>query len=227
MVIGDVHGHIETASKMIDELNLEEGDCVVSLGDLIDRGPSSAETIRMFRNEQNLLFLLGNHEFMMLRALETDRNKSWNSWLKYGGKETLKSFETERGSHDEMSLEWVDYLNSIPTEIVLDDFRLVHAGFDPTREFADQRDHERLWSRSIFHCEKPIDPKRQIIVGHTPVQEIDEKKNGEPWFSNLKLEDGRSAIIGMDTGICLEEEMSPCLSAINLQNGDVLSVRRQ
>ena len=221
-VIGDVHGYFDTVSNLINKIDLKEGDFGVSLGDLIDRGPDSAQTIRMFRKEKRLIFLLGNHEHMMLRALETNRNKSWNSWLKFGGLETLRSFGIERDNHEELAEEWVDYLNTIPTEIVLDKFRLVHAGFDSSRELEDQRDHERLWSREIFNSKSTIDEKRQVIVGHTPVQQIDEMGNHGPWISKLKLSDGRSAIVGIDTGISLDGDSSARLTAINLQDGEMV-----
>ena len=225
-VIGDVHGYFDTASNLIEKINLKDGDFAVSLGDLIDRGPNSDRTIRLFRDENRLVFLLGNHEFMMLRALEKNKNRTWNSWLKFGGVETLQSFGVERGSHEKLADEWVEYLNTIPTEIVLDKFRLVHAGFDPERELEEQRDHERLWSREIFHSKIPIDEQRQVIVGHTPVQQIDEMDNHGPWMSELKLRDGRSAIVGIDTGICLDEGNLPRLTAMNLQDGEIIVEER-
>jgi hypothetical protein len=225
-VIGDVHGYFDTASDLIKKINLKDGDFAVSLGDLVDRGPNSARTIRLFRAGKSLFFLLGNHEFMMLRALETNRNKSWNSWLKFGGVETLQSFGVERGSHEGLADEWVEYLKKIPTEIVLDKFRLVHAGFDSGRDLENQRDHERLWSREIFYSKSPIDEERQVIVGHTPVQQIEGNGEHVPWMSELKLRDGRSAIVGIDTGICLDVGSFPRLTAMNLQDGELIVTER-
>ena len=40
-VVGDVHGHFTTLEALVGQLDLDERDAVVMLGDLIDRGPKS------------------------------------------------------------------------------------------------------------------------------------------------------------------------------------------
>ena len=47
-VIGDVHGYFDTASDLIEKINLKDGDFAVSLGDLIDRGPDSDRTCLLY-----------------------------------------------------------------------------------------------------------------------------------------------------------------------------------
>jgi protein phosphatase len=66
-VVGDVHGDSRgfAAAAATDRF-------VVQLGDLTDHGPDSAAALRiMFRliDERRGLFLLGNHDFKLLRAL--------------------------------------------------------------------------------------------------------------------------------------------------------------
>jgi protein phosphatase len=66
-VVGDVHGDARgfAAAAATDRF-------VAQLGDLTDHGPDSAETLRiMFRliDEGRGLFLLGNHDFKLLRVL--------------------------------------------------------------------------------------------------------------------------------------------------------------
>ena len=39
-VIGDVHGFFQSMVELCERLELSEGDWVVFLGDLIDRGPN-------------------------------------------------------------------------------------------------------------------------------------------------------------------------------------------
>ena len=122
--------------------------------------------------------------------------------------------------------EWSEYLSKLPTEIVLDKFRLVHAGYDPDASMDEQRDHDRLWSRGIFRSTRAPDNDRQIIVGHTPVQEIKGHNGNAPWYSDTLLEDGRPAVVGIDTGICLELDLNPALTAFELISGKVVQVHR-
>ena len=44
-VIGDVHGHFQTLQSLVEKLQLNEKDIVIMLGDLIDRGPTSADVV--------------------------------------------------------------------------------------------------------------------------------------------------------------------------------------
>ena len=64
-VIGDVHGHYHTLRALIDQLNVAEDDAVVMLGDLIDRGPTSAHVVDYVRSTANVHSIRGNHEQMM------------------------------------------------------------------------------------------------------------------------------------------------------------------
>ncbi len=69
-IIGDVHGDSRAFA-----IAAETEHFVIQLGDLVDDGPDSAGALRiMFRliDEGNGLFLLGNHDFKLARALRGD-----------------------------------------------------------------------------------------------------------------------------------------------------------
>jgi len=69
-IIGDVHGDSKAFAIAADTEHF-----VIQLGDLVDEGPDSAGTLEtMFRliDARRGLFLLGNHEFKLLRALRGD-----------------------------------------------------------------------------------------------------------------------------------------------------------
>ena len=70
--IGDVHGYADTLLALLDSLNLSSRDRVVLLGDLVDRGPSSCEVIRIARENPQIFSVLGNHEEMMLNSFDVD-----------------------------------------------------------------------------------------------------------------------------------------------------------
>ena len=52
--VGDIHGHIDTLKTLISDIRLGAGDQLVSLGDMIDRGPYSSLVLEMFRNNPSL-----------------------------------------------------------------------------------------------------------------------------------------------------------------------------
>src|SRR5438034_5124779 len=103
-VVGDVHGRLDLLDALLAEI---EGDIaarpprkilLVFLGDLIDRGPSSAqvvERLRSYRREGiRTVFLLGNHEEVLLRILDGDASLI-ASWLRFGGAQCLKSYKAD------------------------------------------------------------------------------------------------------------------------------------
>ena len=225
-VIGDVHGHISSLNSLLSKLELSEYDQLVSLGDLIDRGPDSAGVMRLFQSNSNYHFIRGNHEDLMLRCLCKQKKKACKSWLKYGGLETLKSFGVKPEDKSILSDEWCDFLSNAPSEIILQNHRLLHAGINPTKLLENQIDNDRLWSRNIFEFSTAPDPERQVIVGHTPTQEIEGHNDSTPWYSDFVINENQPAIVAIDTGICLDEGQQPTLTALCLSSGKLARVER-
>ena len=95
-VIGDVHGFNLTLRELVDKLELVQGDFVVILGDLIDRGPNSFDVVQFVKNSKNLASLKGNHEKMMIDLLTTAGLESPDyhlmNWLRVGGLSTVTSY---------------------------------------------------------------------------------------------------------------------------------------
>ncbi|MDL2339373.1 MAG: metallophosphoesterase [Pseudomonadota bacterium] len=68
-VVGDLHGHRSLLEQALDELAFDQRcDRVLSVGDLIDRGPESLETLSLIE-EPWFHAVLGNHELMLLNFL--------------------------------------------------------------------------------------------------------------------------------------------------------------
>ena len=100
--IGDVHGRLDLLLPLLahirdDSAARADADShVVLLGDLVDRGPYSAETVEYaisgLPSFATFHILMGNHEEAMLRALDPLEDRATNLWLKFGGYETLASY---------------------------------------------------------------------------------------------------------------------------------------
>ena len=66
-IIGDVHGALQPLEALIARLGLDEGDRLVLLGDLVDKGPDPADTVKFVRQLSetapfDLVLVEGNHE---------------------------------------------------------------------------------------------------------------------------------------------------------------------
>lgn len=69
LVVGDLHGHRSLLEQELDSLRFDPScDRVLSVGDLIDRGPESLATLSLIE-EPWFHAVLGNHELMLLNFL--------------------------------------------------------------------------------------------------------------------------------------------------------------
>lgn len=85
-VIGDIHGCLSLLERLLAKL--PNGVPVVCVGDYVDRGPDSLDTLRYLKEHENITCLMGNHEEMLLGFL-ADPGKEAGRWLRNGGLETL------------------------------------------------------------------------------------------------------------------------------------------
>jgi serine/threonine protein phosphatase 1 len=195
------------------------------LGDLIDRGSDSLGVLKLVEDSENIHSIRGNHDEMLRLSVSPKHGKMMKSWLKYGGVDTLQSFSDDSDEQIEIAKEWLPFIENLPIELILRDHRLVHGGYDLSKSLEDQNNQDRMWSRGIFETEEPVDPERQVIVGHTTIQTLG-PDTLPLWSSEVKLDDGRPAVLGIDTGVFLSADKSPRLTALDLQTGEVVSQPR-
>ena len=77
LIIGDIHGCYAELLELLDRAAIGADDLVVSVGDLVDRGPDPGPVLDLFRTRPNTLAILGNHELNLLR----DERKHGNDWF--------------------------------------------------------------------------------------------------------------------------------------------------
>ena len=242
-VVGDVHGFHLTLEALLEQLTLSAEDMVVFLGDLIDRGPGSYQVVQTVMNHPQCVSVLGNHEAMMLEQFTEERlarhDQEVVAWWHNGGSSTVYSYEqahTDGANElDERAMyaaveKHQDWLSTLPLHIVLDRWRLVHAGYDPTMVLDEQSEGEYLWIRRPFHeATAPVDPQRTVVFGHTPTTALPGPSRvewGTIWRSAVLLDDGRSASIGIDTCLFHRQPGAKHLTAYDLQTGDVVHQAR-
>lgn len=163
IIIGDVHGHYDGLVALLDQVAPGGDDQVYFLGDLIDRGPRSADVIDLVRFH-HFHSLLGNHEQMMLQSFpKSGQSNALQAWLHSGGNSTISSYR----DWDQL-LEHLDWIRRLPLYKDLGDVWLVHAGIHPTLPLAMQTANELCWIRDDFHSMgQPYFEDKLVITGHT------------------------------------------------------------
>ena len=217
--IGDVHGHLATLRALLHRLRLGPEDRVILLGDAIDRGPNSAGVVDLLRSHPNLIAIKGNHEHMAVQSIRTDGTfEAWGPWMRRGGKSTYGSYIVQaEGDLHRAKAKMVDdfaWLDSLPTQIVLDRHRFVHAGYDPRMPLDMQGEKELLWIRKVWYDhDAPVDPNRAVFFGHTTTTKLGDAP-GEPAFADHRLNDGRPSWTCMDVGAY--NHVAPGIAAIDV-----------
>ncbi|MBI87461.1 MAG: hypothetical protein CMB67_00315 [Euryarchaeota archaeon] len=230
-IVGDIHGYLEEFQELLAKLELSHDDMVLCLGDLIDRGPDSQGVLSMVRDSDQIFSIKGNHEHIMSEALSNNghRNDFWTG--KIGGRATLESMGATEKEQIEKATEWTEFTDRLPTEVILRRFRFTHSGYSLGTPLDEQTDEQRLKSREVFRAKAPLDPIRQIVAGHTPVQmltnfDVDPPLSGI-WKSPVRLKDGRASAVLIDTGIVLRDPgYRPRITAYELRTERIEEVER-
>jgi serine/threonine protein phosphatase 1 len=217
--VGDIHGRLDLLNSL---LKLIEADArtrapkstfVVFLGDLIDRGPSSAGVIERLRtwgaDGIRPVFLAGNHEEVMLRVLAGEEGVL-PGWLKFGGAECLESYgldveELKRlDERDAIALiqaavprDHRDFLGRFGDTFRFGDYLFVHAGIRPGVAIEEQHVKDLRWIREPFLGDGN-EHGFVVVHGHTITDGVEERPNR----------------IGIDTGAY----MSGKLTAIGVED---------
>ena len=188
IAIGDIHGDIDKLNTLLNKLDPQKGDTFIFLGDYIDVGPHPKAVITRLLDlskETNCIFLRGNHEDMLLKAVNTKTEEDISEWIFSGGITTLRDY----GDFIEMLTMHKDFFNQLKLYHLTDKYLFVHGGVRPDKQLEEQEKQDLLWIRDNFINYKHILPQK-VIFGHTP-------------FFEPYVEDDK---IGINTGCGIEEE---------------------
>ena len=196
--IGDVHGRLDLLEQLLSEIERDRAErpaqktLLVFLGDLIDRGPHSAQVIERLRNYSpsgtRTAFLLGNHEEVFLRIVEGDTSLI-PSWLEFGGAQCLQSYGADwrqiarerRGKALELirnavPSEHVEFIRNFVDTCRFGDYLFVHAGIRPGVTIDEQLQSDLRWIREPFLFDD-TDHGCIVVHGHTIREEVEERSN--------------------------------------------------
>lgn len=197
--IGDIHGRLDLLDGLLMQIRADEtarggpkGE-LIFLGDLINRGPQSAQVIdrliALKAERPETRFLLGNHEEVFLTALDGNRD-ALRFFDRVGGAETILSYgimpqayETADFSELATMLQAAvspahrAFLEDFEDMIIEGDYVFVHAGVRQGVPLEKQRPSDLRWIRGDFlHApgtdKRPIVPGRVVVHGHTIFEKI-------------------------------------------------------
>ncbi|RLD60674.1 MAG: hypothetical protein DRJ05_04185 [Bacteroidetes bacterium] len=208
-VIPDIHGCAKTLKALIEDMVMPtKHDWVYFLGDYIDRGPASKEVIEYLmhlqKEEYNVRFLMGNHEDYLLKAYDEElkgksflgfkqKGKKKKEWLFHGGKQCMESYGIS--NLKDMPKEHIDWMRKLEYYIELDDYLLVHAGFNFNNPDPFEDKDAMLWVRD-YEIDKSRIKNKKIIHGHVPV-------NLE--FIYMNLRNNFMKFIDLDNGVYMNK----------------------
>ena len=186
-IFGDVHGELNKLKQCLSLCGIKKGDRLISLGDLVDRGPNSFEVIELcldLQKEYECIFLKGNHDDCFLVSVECGLK---SMLYEQGGRQTMFSYtrngcendptkipETHKEFFRNQQLYFIDEENNC----------FVHGGFN-RHYFIDDEIHNDtevlIWDRDLLSEMLSYDKMlikdnqfkiknnfKEIFIGHTP-----------------------------------------------------------
>lgn len=202
-VMSDIHGSSTRFDSIMKQINLKSEDTLYILGDVVDRFYDGGRILRRIMKMPNVHMLLGNHEYMMLNAidsLEASDVKPYNHeirlWYHNGGDVTHKYLKHIR---KDLRKEILDYVRGLPlnldVQIGIQRYKLVHGSPMDNFPQGHKKSYDSLTEFAVWERWMPGDPVPEgytMIFGHTPTPNL---QDDEPW----RIWRGENAI-GIDCG---------------------------
>lgn len=186
LIIGDIHGCYRELQELLDKAGISAQDEIISLGDVVDRGPDSPGVLNFFRDNDRARTLMGNHERKHYRS--------------YRGEITAAVSEViareQFGADYPAAVAWMEQL---PICLELPEAILVHAFFEPGIPLEEQFATVLVGTLTgeahlKKHYKQPwyelYDGAKPLIVGHR-----DYLRTGAPFIYQHK-------VFGLDTSCC-------------------------
>ncbi len=167
IAIGDIHGCAEALERILAAIEPRAHDHLVTLGDVVDRGPDVRRAIDLLLDvatKCRLTPILGNHEEMMLAALKGQCDPEF--WLAHGGGATLRSYGFA-GRLDAVPRDHQDFIASGVDFVETSTHFLVHANYLPGTTLGEQPGAILRWTRLDEQLPSQHDNGKVAIVGHT------------------------------------------------------------
>lgn len=160
-VFGDVHGAYKALEQIFERTPLQEGDTIISLGDIADGWSEVYECVEFLLNlekegKYNMIFIKGNHDDWMAEFLTTGIHPGQTQ----GGRASVLSYKNhcheDHGYGETMIAVPQDHLNFFKYQhhYYLDDLGnlFIHGGFNRHTLLKEEKDRSIFWwDRDLWH----------------------------------------------------------------------------
>ena len=198
LIFGDIAGQYDALQRLIKKADRPNAK-LVSVGDMIDRGPDSDKVVDFFLDH---LAILGNHEDMMLDVI-LGQNRYANMpeiWYRNGGIPTLECYEKLNGHGNDGKVEidksHIEFLLGLPLYLEFDNLIITHAPISPYMSLTESKNTPPHFIDSL--CWNREDP--EMISGLFQVY----GHNSRPY---IEWHD--------DWGVCLDASKAKVLTAMH------------
>jgi RNA ligase len=192
LIVGDIHGCLDELRALLAQVDFQpDRDVLVSVGDLVDRGPKIRETIEFCFGLPAFHMVLGNHEDKLLRYLRGNKVQ-----VSGGLQDTIAAFA------DSFPPELMLRLEALPIILRTPSGYVVHAGFNPEALPEEQRREDCIYIR--FHGGKTYFDKINGVIWYT----LWPKTGPRVFFGHIP-EDGpeEAHVVGLDAGCVFGGEL--------------------
>lgn len=192
LMISDLHGHADGLKEVLQKARFSQGDVLVIVGDLIEKGPQSLETLRLVLSlaESHTVYpLMGNVDLWRLEPLRSDQESDWEAFIEsslrakgWWGSSLLHEMCAEIGVpltretparrlQAEIRRHFrqeIDFLSSLPVILDTQRFTFVHGGIPHERlDELEGKDAYPLLKYDNFYAEG-LSFEKYVTVGHWP-----------------------------------------------------------
>lgn len=200
--MSDLHGCYDLYLKMLGEIKFLESDTLYILGDILDRGKDGMKIIKDIKSRENVITLLGNHDFTAYKVLKRiyspvpeNENKPeyfndsltlFKNWTQDGGQVTYEDFGRldDRGKAE--FFEFIENMEAYEElEVGGNKFILSHAGlgnFKKNKLLSEYSLDDLIWARMDYNRTYFAD--KYIVSGHTPTKLIDKEYSSRIYRKN-------------------------------------------
>ena len=170
-IISDIHGEYDLFIKLLKKIGFDSNDKMIICGDIFDKGPQSIKLLKYIRKQNNMIFIIGNHEYDFLKYYNGIMRKLKDGFNK---EEVLKKINSYFPKED-CELDWDDlnWLEDSPFYYETNDYICVHAGIsiNSNNEVINPLDNDinvLVYDRRFKDPELIINNSKCVFYGHTP-----------------------------------------------------------
>jgi serine/threonine protein phosphatase 1 len=198
LIVGDIHGCYEEFDELLSKLGPTPQDRVISVGDMIGKGPHSRKVLDFVMGMNNFQGVMGNFEWYLVERWKTGRLRDITDPMVLGAMKDMGSDLQH----------YLTFLEKQPLYLELPECIVVHAGLRTGIPLKDQTPGDLLNLRTVEPHDRPwyesYTDSKLIVHGHWAKQGLVIREN----------------VIGLDTG-CV---YGKALTALVLPERNIVSV---